>query len=335
MKRILGVLLAVVFTFSLVVYSGCEADAKEKPVKIAVAVASVHPHPYVLCANWTRDRLKETGSSVTMEVHAGAILGGEREAVEGMMLGTIEMSYVSDMLMAALIPGMAFANFPGIYKDYDDVRKMYWHGWIGEKIKKLAEAKGIKILGFNDNDFRWITNSRLPITKPEDLKGLKLRVPEVPFLVDFFKEFGVLPTPVPYSELAMALQQGVVDGQETGPTSIYPAGFYLFNKYITMANHSYSAAPVAINIAKWNSLSGKQQKELQAAVDYAIDKTINYNIKSREEAITKMKEKGAKIVELTPELQQAFFKAGKKLVANPKYVKAFGQDVIDKMYPSK
>lgn len=335
MKKKLSALLVAVFAFSLMLYGQVYAASKEKPVKITISCAAIATHPYVLSAKWSQEKLNELGSSITLDIHPGGILGGERETVEGVMLGSIDMGLVADMSIAGFIPEMAFANFPGLFKDYNDVQKLYYNGWVGERVKKLCAAKGLKVLGFNDNDFRWITNSKRKVTKPEDIKGLKLRVPEVAFLVDFFKEFGALPTPIALGELATALQQGVVDGQELGATCVYPYGFYEFNKYMTRIHHSYSAAPIILNMDKWNSLSAKQQKELQTAIDYGTDKEFKHNRKYVDEVIAKMKTKGVVFSEMTPELQQAILKTGKKLASSPKYLNAFGQDVVDKMYPSK
>jgi TRAP-type C4-dicarboxylate transport system substrate-binding protein len=248
-------------------------------------------------------------------------------------MGSIEAGSISDLGATALMPEIAFSDFPGMYRDMDEVKEKFFNGWVGEEIKKIGEKYGVHVLGYTDNAFRWISNSKRPIEKIEDLKGLKIRVPETDFLVKFFERFDALPAAVPFGELPAALQQGTVDGQENGPISIWPYGLYEYNKYLTQTNHSYCSHISMVNQGVWDSLSAKQQKDLQDAFDYAAPLQWDAMAAHIQSCIDNLdKEEGVEIVWLDDEMYQALVEAGKETASSDYYVDMFGQDIVDKMY---
>ncbi len=333
MKKYFSTMLILAVILSLAFFSNNIAVAQEKPVKIVVSTVAVKTHPMANFLAKINEKLKEMGSSVILDNQLGGVLGGERENAESTMLGTIDASLVADLSVSALEPKVTFASFPGMFRNYKEVQEKYYKGWVGQKIKEFLAPKNITVLQLLDNDFRIVTNSKKPVTKIDDLKGLKLRVPEVSFLVDFFKEVGTLATPIAIGELVTALQQKVVDGQELGPTVVYSFGLYKFQKYQTMTNHSYSAMLLMINTAKWNSLTKKQQTELQTAVNYAGEYYSDFKQKFIADAIVKMKAAGCEIIEPGPKFQQDIMNVGKKMARSDKYMKLYGKEIVDKMYP--
>jgi TRAP-type C4-dicarboxylate transport system substrate-binding protein len=277
--------------------------------------------------------LENIGSSIKIDAKYNGALGSEREMAEQVIMGSLAMCDVSDISMTPMMPEIVFACFPGIYKDYEDVETTYYNGWIGEEVKKICENNGIRALGFVHNGFRWISNSKRPVTSGADLQGLKIRVPETDYLVKFFEDFGSLPTPVPFPELATALQQGVVDGQETSIVTSDVVGIAEFNPYFTAANHGHTARIMLINQGVWSSLSEKQQKELQEAIDYATPKQWEDFVSYDEDCVKRTVETtGNEVVYPDDAFWQEIVDEGKKIANSNEYVELFGQDIVDRMY---
>jgi len=309
------------------------ASAADKPVKLIASSAVPNTHPYGMALGWMRDYLRDNlKSTVSLDVQL-LVLGGEREIAEQTVMGNIDLAAVSDMVTSATVmPKASFANFPGLYKDYDEVRKLYWEGWIGEEVKKIGRDSGIEILSFFENCFRWITNSKRPIKTVADLKGLTMRVAEVPFMIDLFKALGTVTVPITFPELATALQQGIVDGQDNGIYSTYTLSFYEFNKYITYTKHNYSACFLYMNKEKFDSLSNKQQEDIRKAAHYVQEKQIAYTLEIADTYIKEMVKAGVQMTEPDPSMMVRFIEIGKELLTRDSYKKLFGPDLIRKMY---
>ncbi|HET9978042.1 MAG TPA: TRAP transporter substrate-binding protein DctP, partial [Burkholderiaceae bacterium] len=152
--------------------------------------------------------------------------------------------------------------------------------------------KGIVVLGFFDLGFRNVTNSRRPITKGEDLDGLKLRVIPNPVFIETFKAFKANPIPMPFAELYGALESKAVDGQENPYAVILSSKLYEVNKYVSATNHVYATNPVQISKRFWDKLSPAEQKLLQ---DAAVEAQNYQRLASRDvsgKAVAELKAKG-------------------------------------------
>jgi TRAP-type C4-dicarboxylate transport system substrate-binding protein len=282
---------------------------------------------------WAKEWLEEHNSSVTLDLQLGGVLGGDRETAESAIAGSIDIGACADMTLSPFIPKLAFVNFPGIFKDMDEVKSKLWAGWAGDVFKEESNKGGLEILAFIENGFRRISTNRHAVRETSDFKGMLMRVPEVPFLVDFFQELGCVTTPIGFGELATALQQKVVDGHDNALSAIYPYSLYEFTPWITISNHSYSSAVYFMNLDTWNSLSPKQQQDVKAAYQYGAEKATEYAISQVPDQEKDMIEK-ADVEIITPSQGMAndFFEIGKKL-ATGKYLDTLGQDIVSRMYP--
>jgi TRAP-type C4-dicarboxylate transport system substrate-binding protein len=163
------------------------------------------------------------------------VLGGDREIVEQCKLGMLDMVFSSDIGYSTVVKAVGFAAMPYLFETYEDADKLYFHGLIGEEFKKrLLKGGNIRLLSWGENDFRALTNNKRPILEVKDLHGLKIRTPEFPMLISFFRNLGALPTPIPYPELFIALQQGTVDGQDNGVKATYYTRLYEFKNTIPL-----------------------------------------------------------------------------------------------------
>src|SRR5690606_429183 len=161
---------------------------------------------------------KRTNGRYKIQNFYASALGNEREAIEAVQLGTLDMAMSSTGPVPNFVPELAILDIPFLFRDYAHARATL-DGPIGQEMLKKFEPIGIKALAWGENGFRHMTNSQRPVRTPEDLKGLKMRTMENPIHMQAYKGFGIIPTPMAISEVFTALQQGTVDGQEN-PISV-------------------------------------------------------------------------------------------------------------------
>lgn len=181
-------------------------------------------------------------------------LGGEREQIEAVQLGTQDLVNTSTGPLGNFVPEVRIVDIPFLFRDYDHARKVM-DGPIGQDLQKKMAAKGLINLAWTENGFRHMTNSKRPINTAEDASGLKMRTMENKVHMDGYKTFGILPTPMPFPELFTALQQGTVDGQENPIPVILASKFSQVQKHLSLTGHVYSPATIILSPAVWNKLS--------------------------------------------------------------------------------
>lgn len=207
--------------------------------------------------------------TLRVDVYPASQLGNDSATMEGLRMGTIEMAVVHDGPISAVYkPFMVFA-IPYLFDD----QTMAWTVVDGPFGKEMAQdmtrKTGIRLLAMADNGIRHFTNNKRPIKSPEDMKGLKMRVMTGPIWTKLVEPLGASPSPVPWTELPAALQQGVVDGQENGVTNILAASLYQHQKYITLDGHVYSWHAYMMNDRFFGSLSPEQQAIVLKGVEIA------------------------------------------------------------------
>jgi tripartite ATP-independent transporter DctP family solute receptor len=186
-------------------------------------------------------------------------LGGEREQIEAVQLGTQDMVNTSTGPLGNFVPEVKIVDIPFLFRDYDHARKVM-DGPIGQELQKKMAAKGLINLAWTENGFRHMTNSKRPIHSASDAAGLKMRTMENKVHMDGYKTFGILPTPMAFPELFTALQQGTVDGQENPIPVILASKFSQVQKYLSLTGHVYSPAALILSPAVWNKLSDADKK---------------------------------------------------------------------------
>ncbi|MDR0827057.1 MAG: DctP family TRAP transporter solute-binding subunit [Desulfovibrio sp.] len=227
-------------------------------------------HPYGQGAVKFADLIKEkTKGTVEVQVFPSSQLGNQRDLIEGLTFGTLDMTLTSAAVLGNFIPEISVFDLPFIFRDVQHAYKAL--DTVGMEIGKLGEAKGLKTLSFMENGVRHMTNNRQPIKVPADVKGLKIRVMEQPVYIEMIKALGGSPTPMAFSEIYTALQKGVIDGEENPLPQIWTARFFEVQKYVSLTAHTYSSEPVLISTSAWKKLSPEQQKAVQeAAVEAAV-----------------------------------------------------------------
>lgn len=268
------------------------ALADDMTIRVASVTGPSHHHNVSL--RWFADRVAARDAGLKIEVLDGAQLGGERDYIEGMMLGSIQMAQVSTAPVSGFIPEFDLFSLPYLIRDTDHFKSVV-AGPVGAKYGELAEGRGLKILAWFDNGYRNVFNKVRPVVKPEDMDGLKIRVMESPLMVNTLNAMGGSATPMSYSELYTALEQGVLDGGENAAGNVLNDKFYEVSGYFSMTQHFRPPGIVAISKAMWDGLSAEQQtvltEEAAALQDYEIKLTAEVGAA----AIEELKAKGMKI----------------------------------------
>ncbi len=335
------VALIMVLAFALVVV-GCgnedpapTPDGDKAPAEVITlhwGATSSPEHSYATVSEDFVNAVKEkTDGSLILSREFAGVHGGERQMTESVMRGDLDMEMTSDVGLAALFPDLGFTQLPFLFKDYADVDARYLNGWMGEVIEDRLAEKGIIVLGWGENDYRALTNSKHPISKPEDMVGLKIRVPEIPMYINWFKGMGTLPTPMAVTELATALQQKTIDGQDNGAILTYSYGFYQFQPYMTKLQHIYSGTVLIISEKTWDKLSADQQKVLAEEAEKYTAAQLERNRADVAQFYTNMEEKGVEIIEPSPELLTKAKEVGKQIMEDPANDELYGKDVMDRI----
>jgi tripartite ATP-independent transporter DctP family solute receptor len=273
MKKKMMVVVVVLLSFAQFLV-GCNKSDKESvgdekiTLKLGYGAPTTNPRHIVAekYAKWVNE---QTGGKVQLDLYPAEILGTDRQMGEAVSLGTLDMSINAHGVIASYEPKLAAIELPFLFDSPEKVGQVL-DGPVGEELAKDLPAKGIRILAYWENGLRQITNSKRPIEKPEDLKGLKLRTPENKMTLSIFKALGANPAPLAFSELYMALSQGVFDGQENPVTNISAAKFDEVQKYISITNHKYESCPLIISVKVWSTLPEDVQKVLkEGAVKFA------------------------------------------------------------------
>jgi TRAP-type transport system periplasmic protein len=197
---------------------------------------------------------EKTDGKVKIDVYHSSQLGDEGELAEGTKLGTVDISLVASGSVTKYYPRFSIFDLPFLFRDSEHVDKVL-QGEVGELLAKEAEEQGgFKVMNYWESGFRHFLNSKQPLKSPEDLKGLKIRTPEWPVLISTTEALGANSVPMPFSELYMAAQHGVVDGQEGPVFAIKSSKMYEVQDYMVMDGHTYTSMLLIMNPTKFDGL---------------------------------------------------------------------------------
>ena len=269
---------------------------------------------------------KNTQGRYKCQQFPSSALGGEREQIEAVQLGTQDLVNTSTGPVGNFVPEVKIVDIPFLFRDYDHARKVM-DGPIGQDILSKFPSKGLIALGWTENGFRHMTNNKRDIVKPSDAAGLKMRTMENKVHMDGYRTFGILPTPMAFPELFGALQQGTVDGQENPIPVILSSKFAQVQKHLSLTGHVYSPALLLMSPKIWAKLSDADKKiftEAAKKAGAAQRKKVNDDENS---GIAQLEKDGMKVTKVVD--AAAFREALKPAYAG--YAKEFGADNIKKI----
>ena len=233
------------------------------------------------------------GGKFKVVTYGSSQLGGDKEMMQKMKLGTIDMVEPST-IMSSEADIFGVFEMPYLVKSREHMKRiekeLFW-----SKIEPDAEKKGVKVLAVWENGFRHITNNKHPINTPADLKGIKLRVPEGKWRVKMFQAYGANPSPMKFSEVFTALQTGVMDGQENPFSQIASAKFYEVQKYLSLTGHVYTPSYLVASTRKWNTYPADVRKILEETAKDTQAWVYEKAAKDDEQLLAMMKKAGIQV----------------------------------------
>nr|WP_168217574.1 TRAP transporter substrate-binding protein [Paracoccus liaowanqingii] len=256
---------------------------------------------------------------------AGA-LGGERDVIEGMQIGTVELVISSTGPIGNFVPEIYALDFPFLFDDYASAHAVL-DGEIGQELLASFEPHGIIGLAWAENGFRHITNSVRPIREPADLEGLKLRTMENEVHIAAFRAAGAAPTPMSWTEVLTSLQQGTIDGQENPIPIVTANNMWEIQDNISLTGHVYSPAVVAMSAIHWGTLTEEQQGWFVEAAQAAAAASRETVAQNEATGIAQMKENGMEVIE---DIDKAAFAAAVQ-PAYDEYAERYAPELIDRI----
>ena len=313
MKKIISLALAAAMTLSLVACgggkttttpagsTGTTAPAEKITMKIATTGNEVHQS--TIAANAFAEKIAElSGGTMEATVYPNSQLGSEREATEGVKMGSLEMTVVtSDGAVPAFVPETQVLSIPYMFESKEEAYYVL-DNFLQNELAPKFEAQGMKHLAFCELGFRHFTNNKANVQSAADMKGLSIRVQEAPIWFALADCLGFIATPIAFNELYTALQQGTVDGQENPIASISSSAFDEVQKYMCMDGHTYAAESILMNLDFYNKLTAEQQGWVDEAAAYARDHQRATVTSMEAEMLEKIKANGVTVCE-NPDIQ--------------------------------
>ncbi|WP_378954108.1 TRAP transporter substrate-binding protein [Pelosinus sp. sgz500959] len=315
-SKILMFLMAAVFLMGTIL-SGCggqkpaaQQQANAPKYKIKLATQLPDSHPIAAAAILYAKKVKErSNGEIEITVFNNGTLGQERDLVEGMKLGTVDMANVNSALMTSFAPRWQVFSLPYLFQSEEHMYKVV-NGPIGQQLFKELEPSGLKGLAYQWSGFRSITTKKGPVNVPEDLKGLKIRTMPAKTMVDGINAMGGIATPMDQGAVYNALQSGILDGWENNPATVLSFKMNEVCPYFSYTNHFAAPNILLIGQKSWAKLSPEAQKVLmEVSVESQKDESEIFQ-KTEKDVVEKLKAAGMKFNEVN---SQPFFERAKPL----------------------
>ncbi|RYG72956.1 DctP family TRAP transporter solute-binding subunit [Lentibacillus lipolyticus] len=329
-----GKILGLIFLIFITLLAACgdsseETSAKEETYELDMSVTVGEASTWYKAAEKLAKDVKEKSDGrITINVYPNEQLSGgdSGTAVSQVANGTQDMSYNSTIIYSIMDERLGVVSAPFIFPDLDTAYERL-NGEGGEMVNDILRENGVEPLGFAQNGFRQVTNSDKPIKKPEDLEGLKMRIPGINMYTDLWREFGSNPTTMTFSEVFSSLQQGTIDGQENPIDVIHSSQLNEVQDYLTIWDYSFDPIILGINKELFDSMSEEDQQILKESAADANAYQIELAQELEKEQIAELEEKGMEIYELSAEEKQAFREAAKPIY--DKYESVWGEELLN------
>jgi tripartite ATP-independent transporter DctP family solute receptor len=306
---------------ALLAWTGAQAQ------EFKFATQNPKGHPVVLGMERFAELVaSKSGGKMKVNLFPGGVLGSDQANVSALQGGTLDMVVLNSGILASQAKEFGIYDFPFMFASPKEADAVV-DGPFGKMMHDKLQAVGIVGLAYWELGFRDITNSRRPITKVEDIAGLKLRVIPNAINVDWVKALGANPTPLPFPEVYAALDQKAIDGQENPPTVISANKFYEVQKYVVLSNHQYNPQSLIFSKKVWDTLSAGSRKILSDAAAEAGKYQRQASRDAAGTALDNLKKNGMQVTELSPAELAKFRDAMKPVIA--KHSEIVGADVVN------
>lgn len=302
----------------------CQHTGKSKVLKLAHGLDTGHPvhKSMVYMADLVRE---ESGGKMEIRIYPAAQLGSERQCIELLQIGSLDMTKVSSSVMEGFAPAYKVLSIPFIFNNRDHSYKVL-DGAIGLEILLSSEKFWLRGLTFYDAGSRSFYTKDKPVTHPDDLKGMSIRVMKSPTAMEMINRFGGNPTPISWGELYTSLQTGRVDGAENNPPSFYHSHHYEVCKYYCLDEHTSVPDVLLISTISWELLTEKEKEWIENAAHLSSLYQRELWLEDEKESMRQIESAGVTIIPTDKIDREAFRKAVESM-----YEKASSDPVIGKL----
>ncbi len=338
MKKLLSILMIISLVF--VALAGCstdssapadKADGGEKKevrtIRAGIGLPEAHPQ-YQALLKWKEIVEAKTNGSVKVETYHSGTMGDDRQMTEKLQLGALEVTIPSTAPMVNFVKEFGVFDFPFLFAN-EEVADYVLDGPVGQELLDKLPAQDLIGLAYWENGFRNLTNSKKEVKSVEDFNGLKIRTMENEIHLAVFKALGANPTPMAFTELFTALQQGTVDGQENPLVTIYNSKFFEVQDYLSMTNHVYSPFVFLMSKKFYDASSDEEKEIFKAAAEEARDYERQLIRDGNAEYRQKLTDAGMTITDISPEVHQQLVEISSPIV--DQFAEKVGADVIEKV----
>lgn len=342
MKKLFGLLSMVLLIAVLAACGNGDAEStsgdgdesasgdsgETKTIKAGIGLNSEHPQ-YKGLLKFKEIVEEETDGAITVDTYHSGQLGDDRTMTEALQLGTQEVVIPSTAPLANFVPEFSVFDIPFLFPN-EQVADAVLDGEVGQELLTKLEDQNLVGLSYWENGFRDLTNSERAVETVEDFEGLKIRTMENDLHLDAFKALGANPTPMAFTELFTAMQQGTVDGQENPYSTIYLQKFYEVQKHVSNTHHIYSPWVFLMSKSFYDGLTEEQQKIVKDAAVEAGNYERELNREANDEYLQKLQEEGMEYTEITDEARQEMVDAVAPVVEE--YKSKIGEETVEKVY---
>jgi tripartite ATP-independent transporter DctP family solute receptor len=269
---------------------------------------------------------KRTQGRYRVEQYPNSALGGEVEMLKAVQLGTVDLAFITGAPLPNFVPDIGVFNIPFLFRDGVHAHAVL-DGPIGQSYLEKFREKGLVALAWGENGMRHITNSKHEIRSAEDLKGLKLRLPQSDVMLAGFKALGADVNPLAFPQLYGALQSGQFDGQENPIATIQSSKFYQVQKYLTLTGHVYDPAILFISADDFDELSADDRRSFTEAAKLAGDASRQFAAAAEAKGVTELAQAGMQVIK---DVDRSKF-AAEMASATPDFDRRFGSELISKI----
>ncbi|MDX0361525.1 DctP family TRAP transporter solute-binding subunit [Sinorhizobium meliloti] len=326
--RLTKLALGLAVPLALMTAGPALAEIRDQTVKFASA--NNKGHPQVTGMEKFAELVKEkSGGKIEVKLFPGGTLGGDVQTVSALQGGVIEMTVLNAGILASNVKEFGAVDLPFLFNSGEEADKVM-DGPFGTSLMERLPATGLVGVAYWELGLRNLTNNRHPVTKLEDIKGLKIRTIQSPIPVELFNALGANAVPLPYTELYTALETGTVDGQENPSANIINAKFYEVQKYMTLTRHQYNPQIVLVSKKFWDGLNDEEKTILQQAAVEARDFQRKVSREQDAAALEEIRKTGMEVSELSPEETQKLRDAVKPMIE--KFSADIGQETVEALF---
>lgn len=298
MTRLASLLATAAFGLAVLAPGQVRAEIKERTLRFAFQNVLEHPQGQG-AQKFAELVTQKSGGKIKVRLFAGGQLGGDLQTVSALQGGTLDITVLNAGLLVGQVKEFGLFDLPFLFESGKQADAVV-DGPFGQKLAATLPAKGLVGLGYWELGFRNVTNSRRPITKAEDIAGLKIRVVQSPLYIELFNALGANAVPLPFPEVYTALEQKTVDGQENPVSVVLNAKFSEVQKNLTFTRHTYNPQIVLASKRVWDRLDAEEKQLIEAAAAEAKAYQRQVNRDAEAKMVEQLKAAGMQLVELSP-----------------------------------